>query len=114
MATPTPSTKAQTWKRLIVEWQHSGQTPAAFCKARNLRENQFHYWRPKVAPRPAAPAPLAVATPKPFVPVTVASPRSLAPAAEFVLGSRLVLRLTGDVSVARLVELARALQAAGC
>lgn len=107
MATLTPSTKARTWKRLIAEWQHSGQTPAAFCKARKLRKNQFHYWRPKVA------ATLAEAAARPFVPVTVASPTSVA-AAEFVLGSRLVLRLAGDVSVARLVELAQALQAAGC
>ena len=118
MATPTLSTQAQNWKRLISEWQRSGQTAAAFCRARNLRENQFHYWRPLVAPRPAAKpgAQVAPSSPqKPFVPVTVAPPKAVtAPTAEFVLGSRLVLRVTGELSVARVAALAKALQAAGC
>jgi hypothetical protein len=115
MATSTPSTQAQTWKRLISEWQRSGQTAAAFCRARNLRENQFHYWRPLVAPRPTAKPGAPVAPLKPFVPITVAPPKPApAPSAEFVLGSRLVLRVTGELSVARVAALAKALQAAGC
>ena len=118
MATPTPSTQAQTWKRLIAEWQRSGQTVAAFCRARNLRENKFHYWRPLVASRPAAKPGAQVAPsapPKTFLPVTVAPPKPVtAPTAEFVLGSRLVLRVTGELSVARVAALAKALQAAGC
>ena len=49
------------------------------------------------------------------MPVTVAPSKPVtAPTAEFVLGSRLVLRVTGELSVARVAALAKALQAAGC
>lgn len=108
MAKPIPHKKFKTWKRLIAKWQASSQPIAAFCRANSLKENQFHYWRPLVAAQVAAPA-------RAFVPVRVVASRLIAvSSAEFVLSSRLVLRLAGDVSPASLVELAKALQAAGC
>jgi len=59
MAIPitNPTSKAETWKRLVADWQRSGLGITAFCKARGLKDTQFHYWHPKVYPRPAvAPA----------------------------------------------------------
>jgi hypothetical protein len=43
------------WQNLCLEQEQSGQSVAAFCRARELRESQFYYWKKRV--REAAPPP---------------------------------------------------------
>ena len=44
--------KQVKWRRLIAEQKESGQSAAAFCRTRGLREALFYYWKkqlPEVA-----------------------------------------------------------------
>lgn len=36
------------WQSLCSEQEQSGQSGAAFCRARELRESQFYYWKKRV------------------------------------------------------------------
>lgn len=36
------------WQSLCSEQEQSGQSAAAFCRARELRESQFYYWKKRV------------------------------------------------------------------
>lgn len=36
------------WEKLCSEQEQSGQSGAAFCRARELRESQFYYWKKRV------------------------------------------------------------------
>ena len=123
MAIPitNPTSKVETWKRLVAEWQRSGLSITAFCKARGLKDTQFYYWRPLVDPRPAAAATAkttALTVPaKSFVPVRVAQPRAMVPelaAVEFTLPGGMVIRLEGEVSDRRIMELTKELLAYAC
>ena len=37
--------KQVKWRRLIAEQKESGQSAAAFCRARGVREALFYYWK---------------------------------------------------------------------
>jgi transposase-like protein len=37
--------KQAKWRRLIAEQQEGGQSAAAFCRTRGLREALFYYWK---------------------------------------------------------------------
>jgi transposase-like protein len=37
--------KQVKWRRLIAEQKESGQSAAAFCRTRGLREALFYYWK---------------------------------------------------------------------
>jgi transposase-like protein len=56
--------KQAKWRRLIAEQKESGQSAAAFCRTRGLREALFYYWKKQVQ---------EVAGPQ-FVEVQVAKP----------------------------------------
>ena len=46
------SEKLEKWRSLIAEQKESGQSAAAFCRTRGLREALFYYWKkqlPEVA-----------------------------------------------------------------
>jgi hypothetical protein len=36
------------WQNLCSEQEQSGQSAAAFCRAREVRESQFYYWKKRV------------------------------------------------------------------
>ena len=40
-------TKQVKWQSLISEQEQSGESAAAFCRARGLRESLFYYWKKK-------------------------------------------------------------------
>ena len=56
------SKKEAKWRSLVSEQEASGQSIAAFCRARELRESLFYYWKRRLK---------QAATP-PFVEVQVA------------------------------------------
>ena len=56
--------KQAKWRSLFSEQEESGQSIAAFCRARELRESLFHYWKKRLQ---------ETATPQ-FVEVQVAKP----------------------------------------
>lgn len=48
--------KEQRWQQLIADWKTSGQSRAAFCRARQLSVNTFDFWRRELTRRDAATA----------------------------------------------------------
>jgi len=58
-------TKQVKWQGLISDQEISGHSIAAFCRAREVSESLFHYWKKKLR---------EVATPR-FVEVQVAEPQ---------------------------------------
>jgi ATP-dependent helicase YprA (DUF1998 family) len=66
------------WRSLLSEQEESGQSVAAFCRSRELRESQFYYWKKR----------LRGVTPQ-FVEVQVAKPH-----ARSALGSMIEVRLS--------------------
>jgi len=53
------------WQSLLSEQAKSGQSVAAFCRARELRESQFYYWKKRLREEAA----------RQFVEVQVANPQ---------------------------------------
>jgi hypothetical protein len=63
--------KSDAWRRHIADQRASGQSVRAWCKANNLREHSFYWWRARLGLSPkkrrrstpvaARPAPLAFA-----------------------------------------------------
>jgi hypothetical protein len=43
--------KERSWRRLLREWQRSGQSIRAFCRARAVSEPSFYFWRQTLAQR---------------------------------------------------------------
>lgn len=39
------SVRARFWRELITDWERSGQTQAAFCQARGVRQGTLAWWR---------------------------------------------------------------------
>jgi hypothetical protein len=58
------SKKQAKWRSLVSEQEASGQSIAPFCRARELRESLFYYWKKR----------LKQAATGPFVEVQVAKP----------------------------------------
>ena len=76
------------WRSLVSEQEESGQSVAAFCRAREVPESQFYYWKRRLKKR---------ATP-PFVEVQVAKAQ-LSEAFPLSLGSTIEVRLSNGRSL---------------
>lgn len=81
------SSKQAQWTQRLQAWERSGQTCAAFCRARGLKRATFDYWRRRLRANGA------------LVPVVVTG-RSAAPV-EIVLPNGLRVRLTLETDVAQ-------------
>lgn len=75
--------KQVKWRSLIAEQKESGQSAAAFCRTRGLREALFYYWKKQLQ---------EVAQPQ-FVEVQVAKPDSSQRHSHAALGSTIEVRL---------------------
>jgi hypothetical protein len=82
-------TKQVKWQSLISEQEESGQSVAAFCRARELHESQFHYWKKRLreAARPE------------FVEVQVAKPHLSSRHFRSGMGSAIEVRLSNGRSL---------------
>ena len=78
----------EKWRSLVAEQAESGQSVVAFCRAREVPESQFYYWKRRLKQ--------AAATP-PFVEVQVAKPE-LRPSRSS-LGSTIEVRLSNGRSL---------------
>lgn len=96
------SSKHAKWSAQIEAWRTSGQSAAAFCRARGLAYAQFVYWQRKLREPIAAGAAL--------VPVTIASAPTCASdlRVELVLSGGLRVQVLG-VGAADVVALVRGL-----
>ena len=77
------------WGSLVSEQRTSGQSAAAFCRERELRESQFHYWKKRLR---------EVATPQ-FVELQVANPLQRPSYFRSALGSTIEVRLSNGRSL---------------
>jgi len=53
--------KSKVWSKRIAAWRSSGESAAAWCRARGLSYSQFVYWQR----RSSALVPVAIETPSP-------------------------------------------------
>jgi hypothetical protein len=109
--------RRQQWRERLAAWRKSGETQAAFCRARGLDQHSLSYWKRRLgAPveggerrsaRGGQPRASGV-----FVPLTVrpAASTSAAPVFEIVLRNGRVLRAGMNTEPARLSALAAALE----
>ena len=81
--------KQAKWCRLIAEQKESGQSAAAFCRTRGLREALFYYWKKQVQ---------EVAGPQ-FVEVQVAKPDLSPRHSRAALGTTIEVRLRNGRSL---------------
>jgi len=81
-----PSVK---WRGLVSEQEESGQSVAAFCRARELPESQFYYWKRR----------LREAATEPFVEVQVAKPPLRQRDSRSALASTIEVRLSNGRSL---------------
>jgi hypothetical protein len=81
--------KEAKWRSLVSEQEASGQSVAAFCRARELRESPFYYWKRRLQ---------ETATPA-FVEVQVAKPPLRPRHSRAALGSPIEVRLRNGRSV---------------
>jgi hypothetical protein len=81
--------KQGKWQGLILDQETSGQSIAAFCRAREVSESLFYYWRKKLREG---------ATPG-FVEVQVAEPEWRAKHSRSAPGSTIEVRLSNGRSL---------------
>jgi len=81
--------KQVKWRSLIAEQKESGQSVAAFCRTRSLREGLFYYWKKQLQ---------EVARPQ-FVEVQLAKPDLSQRHSRAVLGSTIEVRLRNGRSL---------------
>jgi transposase-like protein len=79
----------EKWRSLVSEQADSGQSVAAFCRARQVPESQFYYWKKRLQ---------EAATP-PFVEVQVARPQRSRRDARSATGSTIEVRLSNGRSL---------------
>lgn len=77
------------WQSLCSEQEQSGQSAAAFCRARELRESQFYYWKKRVR---------KAAMPQ-FMEVRVRKPAMTATDSRVGLGATIEVRLRNGRSL---------------
>ena len=77
------------WRSLVSEQEESGQSVAAFCRARELDESLFYYWKKRLR---------EVATP-PFVEVQLAKPQLRPRHSHSALASTIEVRLRNGRSL---------------
>ena len=80
--------KQVKWRSLIAEQKESGQSAAAFCRTRGVREALFYYWKKQ----------LQEAT-RQFVEVQVAKPDLSQRHSRVALGSTIEMRLSNGRSL---------------
>ena len=108
-----PSEKVEArWRALIAEQQASGQSVAAFCRERGLRDGPFYEWKKRLRPSEA----------EPFVAVQIAAvettvmplPLPVAPVSSVPMEIRLrhgrSLLVAPDFEAAPLLRLLRVLE----
>ena len=88
MTQPKEQVRAK-WQSLVSEQQESGQSVAAFCRARELHKSQFYYWNKRLR-EAAAPE---------FVEVRVAKPHLSQRDSCSALGSTIEVRLRNGRSL---------------
>jgi len=81
--------KQAKWRRLIAEQKESGQSAAAFCRTRGLREALFYYWKKQ----------LQEIARSQFVEVQVAKPDISQKPSGAALGSTIEVRLCNGRSL---------------
>jgi hypothetical protein len=81
--------KQEKWRSLVSEQEGSGQSIAAFCRAREVPKSQFHYWKKRLR---------QVAT-LPFVEVQVAKPQLRPTHSGSTLGTTIEVRLRNGRSL---------------
>ena len=81
--------KQEKWRSLVSEQQESGQSGAAFCRARGLSESLFYYWKKRLR---------EVATPA-FVEVQVAQPDLSPRRSGSAVGATIEVRLSNGRSL---------------
>ena len=79
----------EKWRSLIAEQGESGQSVAAFCRAREVPESQFYYWKKRLK---------EAATP-PFVEVQVARPQLSEKDVLSAMGPAIEVRLSNGRSL---------------
>ena len=92
------------WREAIVGWKKSGQTIAAYCRARGLGQASFYAWRRQFARRDRV-APAAT-----FVPLTVVPDAVV----EVVLPKGVVVRVPAAADAAAVAKLVAALGTPPC
>jgi hypothetical protein len=92
---------------LVADWERSGQTVNAFCRARQITRSNFDRWRRILAAEPG----VSSASPPPaFVPLRIVAE----PMAEVVLRSGIVVRVPLGASPEDVTRLVAAVGAASC
>jgi transposase-like protein len=81
--------KQAKWRRMIAEQKESGQSVAAFCRTRGVREALYYYWKKQLQ---------EVARPQ-FVEVQVAKPELSQRHSRAALGSTIEVRLRNGRSL---------------
>lgn len=93
------SSKAAAWSKRLAAWRASGESAAAFCRARNLAYAQFVYWQRRCTPQAI-----------PLVPVRVeASAVAVAHGAQVELALPTGVRLRVTLPLADVATLVRSL-----
>jgi hypothetical protein len=110
-ATARDSTKEQSWRHLLQQWQRSDLSVRAFCGERGIAEPSFYAWRRIIAqrdartedgvPRPSAPP--ADDTPR-FLPLQIVPTTAGAPL-ELVLASGRIVRVPAGFDATALRQL---------
>ena len=81
--------KQEKWRSLLSEQEESGQSVAGFCRAREVTESQFYYWKKRLR---------EAATP-PFVEVPVAQPQLSPRVCRSAVGATIEVRLSNGRSL---------------
>jgi transposase-like protein len=103
------------WRRIIGEHERSGLGVRAFCRAENLRESAFYFWRREIQSRQAEQEQRRVDEPTPaplFVPVHVAEGGAAAGAIEILLPGGCRVHVAAPVDRQALADVLAALRSA--
>jgi hypothetical protein len=119
--------KERYWRRMLLQWQRSGQTGRDFCAAHGLREPSFYAWRREIArrdqegtaptkrptrsvvPNPSVHAPLPT-----FVKLTVDAGAVAPPTLEVVVAHGRRVRIAPGFDAEVLRQLLRVLEEPSC
>ena len=82
-------TKQVKWQSLVAEQEESGQSGAAFCRARGLPESLFYYWKKRLREVPT----------RPFVEVQVVHPQLSRRPFRSAVGATIEVRLSNGRSL---------------
>ena len=108
------SAREQHWRGIFSDWKASGLSITVFCRARDVSEASFYYWRRELAVRgyrvsQGGSAAVSVTGPA-FVPVRVVAAEPI----EVVIRSGQILRVSPTFDPAHLRAVVAALEAVPC